>query len=141
MRTFYVADVSISPHPSPVARVLHVRLLAFEDRSEMEVHCDLYEGHEMSHDFRWNPRDHLPNEVRSFLKQVAADFREKVSENKTISWDAPGIDARIEEFESTWKKTAFHNALRAYDVTNRLTFEQALRVLEEHYIVAPVMES
>ena len=136
----YVADVSLGPHPTApgVIRVLTVKLLT-QDKNEIQTVCDLY-GHESAKDFKWSPELQLP-ESRLHLAEIAADFVAKVGTNGVVDFQLPDFDKRVEEFEVSWKKTAFTNALRNYGVTNRLTFEQALRVLEEHYIVEPIMES
>ncbi len=143
MRQFYVADVSLEPHPTApqAAKVLTVRLLAYKDHSEVRATCDLY-GFESIADFKWGcGGGDPPNETKPLLNQVVADFVQKVGENNVISWQLPDLAERVTDFEAGWKKQAFGNALRAYGVTKRLTFEQALRVLEEHYVVEPVMES
>ena len=143
MRQFYVADVSLEPHPTApqAAKVLTVRLLAYKDHSEVRATCDLY-GHESIEDFKWRcGAGEPPSECNPLLNQVAADFIQKVGENNVISWQLPNLTENVADFEASWKKQAFGNALRAYGVTKRLTFEQALRVLEEHYVVEPVMES
>jgi hypothetical protein len=147
LRTYYITDVTLGSHPTaPVCKVLTVKMRADDDiqiNTEFMMRADLY-GYESVKDFKWVPSQSpapLANRAKEMLDEVAADLVRRVGENNVLSWQLPDLPARIEEFESSWKRKAFGNALRAYGVTKRLTFDQALRVLEEHYIVEPVMES
>jgi len=150
VETYYIADVSLEPHPprGPVAKtaakVLKVKLMAYRDRSEISFQTDLY-GHETV--FVWQPdaTNALP-EVRKHLQEVEKDLVEKVIGHDELhrGWGIVKDDELaklIAEFELRWKRCAFGHALKAYGVTNRLTFEQAKCVLEEHFIVEPIHES
>jgi hypothetical protein len=145
VRTFYVADVLLQPHPTApqAAKVLKVALLAYEDNSNVMMTCDLY-GFESPRDFKWEPASQarsVNKEIAPILNVVSTDLVEKIGTNGVIDWQIADLAKRVEEFETSWRLKAFGHALKAYGVVNRLTLEQARLVLEEHYIVSPVMES
>lgn len=152
MRTYYIADVSLEPNlTSPIrgpvakkaAKVLKVKLMAYSDRSELSFQTDLY-GHETV--FIWQPDGNALPEVKEHLKEIEKDLVEQVIGHDQLrrGWGIlkdEELDKLVEEFEIRWKRRAFGHALKAYDITKRLTLEQAKCVLEEHYVVEPIMES
>jgi len=54
------------------------------------------------------------------------------------AWDSP--DA-LNEFQKRWTAVAFKEALLQHNVKSKLTYESALTVVQEQYIVQPLMES
>lgn len=141
MRKYLVADATLETHPTAksVAKVLKVKLLCENDNTELSFTSDLY-GYEKPDQFMWSPPP-ANNVGGKVLGEIAADLVERIGKDGVLDWQVSDLPARIADFELSWKKKAFSNALRAYGVMNRLTFEQALLVLREHYIVEPIMES
>jgi hypothetical protein len=140
VRTYYVADVVLECHPTAksAAKVLKVKVLS-SDNTENNFTADLF-GYETPSQFRWVP---LPSNFTKdkMLDGVAASFIEYAGNNGALDWHVEDLDKRISDFELLWKKKAFASALRAYGITSRLSLEQATLVLQEHYIVEPIMES
>ena len=144
MQNKYVSDVSLEAHPTAPdsAKVLKVTILDPDGISTLFT-CDLFGGERVS-DFKWNPNTiKLLTPGKTCLLKVAMDLVEKVGKNGAFTWAETASDEltkQIEEFHLNWRRKAFHEALRAYGVTKRLTFDQAIRVLEEYYVVEPIME-
>ena len=140
MRTYHVADVSLDRHPTAksVAKVLKVKVLS-SDNTETNFTADLF-GDEGPSQFKWSP---APSNTLGgkLLEEVATSLVERIGQNGALDWSVKDLDKHIAEFELLWKKKAFSAALRAYGITNRLTLEQATLVLQEHYVVEPIMES
>jgi hypothetical protein len=50
-------------------------------------------------------------------------------------------DSQWEEFEYHWRKQIFRNLLDKFKLKDQLSLEDAIQVVQEHIIIAPVMES
>ncbi len=139
MRTYHVADVSLERHPTAksVAKVLKVKVMS-SDNTETNFTVDLY-GYEKPDQFQWSPKPQ--GNRQRILDEVAHSLVESVGKDGALDWHIQDLDKHIAEFELLWKRKAFSAALRAYGITNRLTLEQATLVLQEHYVVEPIMES
>jgi len=141
MSDMYIADVSLEAHLTAPqsAKVLKVTLRDSDDFHETTFSCDLF-GYETVEQFQWQPAPRSTSR-KAVLIQIAMDLVERTGKDGALNW-ATNVDLaqQIEEFQLSWKRKAFGSALRAYGVTKRLTFEQALHVLEEHYVVEPIME-
>jgi hypothetical protein len=139
VRTHYVSDVKLEPHPTAgaTAKVLKVKL-SNSDGTTVECTQDLY-GHETLDQFHWSSK--TPPSEKKLLDEVAKSLLDRIGKNGVLDWSIADLQHHIDEFELLWKRKAFSSALRAYGVINRLTLEQATLVLQEHYVVEPIMES
>jgi hypothetical protein len=143
MRTYHLSEVSLTEHPTAkvAGKVLRVKFRSFEDHEEVEVHADLF-GFEHAGDiiFRNTVKGFDINTLNN-LKDVIDSVISIVGNGTKLDWTVVDLDQRISTFHNQWKERAFRNALKIFNVTDRLTLEQACRVLMEHYLVEPVMES
>ena len=85
-----------------------------------------------------------PMVIKDTLQDLIKDLLTTLSpEGKEFKFpEITSLDvAKIQAFEVARKIRAFKSALTAYGVDKKLLYEQALMVLQEHYIVEPIMES
>ena len=142
MRTYHLSHVVLRPHPTAktAAKVLRIKFRSFEDQNEIEIYAELYGG-ETIKEIRFNNLQNVnPKTVGSTAEDVAQSLISTVGDCTQIDFSVEDFNERVEKFEEHWKERAFRNALQGFKVTERLTLEQAIRVLTEHYVVEPIME-
>ncbi len=141
-KVWYVADVSTGKSQS--VRCLEIKLMAYDDRSETFVRAMLFGHEDITQVKFYPPLDSFPSTSEMVL-EVAKDLIHRMGVEGRLNWlDNPNsqdVDKRLQLFEEHWKMKTFGNALRAYGVKERLTLEQARCVLEEHYVIEPIMEA
>jgi hypothetical protein len=85
-----------------------------------------------------NVQKRAASEQQSLVRDVVRDLFSICSPDaRTFQYDQRGAQAFIER----WSMKAFKDMLDGYDLSRKLPMERALQVLQEYYVVDPVMES
>lgn len=145
---FYVNNVTVAPHRTAPqsGRTIRIEFRSFEDFSEQNFSADLFAAESVEdlmvsfmEPYVKSLGAPVTESVKKDLRVIAADLIDAVGEN--VDWLSIDTIERINAFHQRCQERIFTNTLRAYRITNRLTYDQALRVLQEHYVIEPVMES
>jgi len=146
MRNFQLSSISIKTHPTaPVAgKVLNLgfKLSDSNNESEYTIYADLF-GFETEKDIVFHAVQsvHELQILSQMLKRgIIESLLSIVGNGKKLDWSIENLDQRIAKFENHWRKEVFMNALTNFDIKNKLSFEQAGRILFEYYVISPVMD-
>ncbi len=138
-----LTEVSLDVHPTaPSMRVLSVEMMDKQNHKSI-YRVELHGGETAAQIYSFF-KPMPPMAIKDTLQGLIWDLLTTLSPQGT-EFKFPEVDtldeAKIREFEVARKIRAFKSALAAYGVDKKLSYEQALMVLQEHYVVEPIMES
>ncbi len=139
-----LSEVSLVLHPTaPPARILCVEMLDKQNH-KTQYRVELHGGETAAQIYAFF-KPMPPMAIKEPLQDVIRDLLTAICPNGEEEFKFPELltldEEKIQAFEVERKTRAFKSALNVYEVEKKLTFEQALRVLQEHYIIEPIMES
>ncbi len=141
MRNFYISEVSLTPHilTPQISKMLKVNLIDYDDMSEVEVMSQISVLETIPEHLTWLGYGATIREIKKLLNEVELEFI--ASFCGILGLDLLVLDEKIKAFEDRWKKRCFSNLLSMHGVSKRLTYEQALEVIEMVFLLEPVMNS
>jgi len=105
-----------------------------EELRGMESEQSILSGLQPRNDIKTEKQEQISKIIRSMLDILGDGYKIMVDPK----W--PSEDG-LAKFHEKWTKIALEESLRNYRIPHKLSYEAALIVLQEHYIVQPMMES